>query len=153
MIRNHFIRAALLLLLASGLHACMQSVGPGGVQQSAGPFQQSVGPGGVSQNAGPFGSQTVGPGGVQQSMGPFKQSVGPGGVQQSAGPFGSQSVGANGVKQTAGPASTSSAGGNTCRISCSGRSYSASCPARENPLCQCSHAPYASCVGSVQPRQ
>ncbi|TAJ50792.1 MAG: hypothetical protein EPN60_18905 [Nevskiaceae bacterium] len=87
MIRNNFVRAALLLLLVSGLSACMQSVGPGGVQQSAG------------------------------------------------------------------PASASSTGNNSCRISCSGRSYSASCPARENPLCQCSHAPYASCVGSVQPRQ
>lgn len=114
-----------LLLAGLSLSACMQSLGPGGVQQSAGPFQQSVGPGGVSQSAGPFGSQSIGPGGIQQSAGPFQQSVGSGGVQQRAG---------------------GTSAGNSCQISCGGRRYSASCPTSEMPVCQCDREPQARCA-------
>lgn len=40
------------------------------VEQQAGPFRQSVGPGGVQQSSGPYGpNQSVGPGGVRQSAG------------------------------------------------------------------------------------
>ncbi|MFP5307130.1 MAG: hypothetical protein ACLGI7_15075 [Gammaproteobacteria bacterium] len=66
------IRTAVLCfgLALAGCMGASQTVGPGGVEQRAGPFRQSVGPGGVQQSAGPYGpSQSVGPGGVQQSTG------------------------------------------------------------------------------------
>lgn len=80
---------------------------------------------------------------VEQQAGPFRQSVGPGGVQQSAGPWGpSQSVGPGGVRQSAG----SPPSGPTCQTDCGGQSYSVSCPAGANPVCQCQHEPYAACM-------
>ncbi|MFA5939640.1 MAG: hypothetical protein WC809_09835 [Sinimarinibacterium sp.] len=80
------------------------------VEQQAGPFRQSVGPGGVQQSAGPWGpSQSVGPGGVQQSSGPYgpNQSVGPGGVRQSAG-----------GQPPSGPSCQTSCGGQSYSVSC-----------------------------------
>lgn len=80
------------------------------VEQQAGPFRQSVGPGGVQQSAGPWGpSQSVGPGGVQQSAGPYgpNQSVGAGGVRQSAG-----------GSSTEGPGCQTSCDGRSYAVSC-----------------------------------
>lgn len=69
MIRN-VLTGLVLALALSGCMGMSQSVGPGGVEQSAGPFHQSVGPGGVEQSAGPYGpSQSVDSGGVRQSSG------------------------------------------------------------------------------------
>lgn len=121
----------LLLLSACAFQPPSQSVGPGGVQQSARPWSQSVGPGGVQQGSGPYGpSQSVGPGGVQQSTGPYgpSQSVGPGGVRQSAG-------------GTRNPPPR----GPSCRIQCSDETASVECPAGKEPSCQCQAKPYATC--------
>src|SRR5688572_27679938 len=77
-------------------------------------------------------SQSVGPHGVRQDAGPFHQSVGPHGVEQRIDP----------------PASyqrTSSGPGNGCKITCRGKTYSASCPTHTDPACQCDEAPYAAC--------
>lgn len=155
---KHLIAVMALLALCA---CASQSVGPGGVDQSFGPFHQSVGPGGVSQGAGPYGpSQNVGGGGVQQSAGPYgpSQSTSGSGVNQSAGPYGpSQSVSPNGVQQSSGtpPKMTltgmtvsqpGASAGTTCRATCAGKQYAMSCPADQRATCQCSTTPYASCV-------
>lgn len=140
--RSHVLKTLTISALLA-LSACAsQSVGPGGVEQSAGPFHQSVGPGGVNQGAGSYGpGQSAGPGGVQQGAGPYgpSQSVGPGGVNQSAG---SPRCLNAGCKWENGG---TSAGAN-CRATCAGNEYAISCPATERAVCQCGNPPYASCA-------
>ena len=124
------------LLAGCAMPGASQSAGPGGVQQSAGPWGQSVGPGGVQQGGGAgMPQQSVGPGGVRQCAGPHGpcQTVGPGGVYQGTG------------SGPAAPSKTKAPAAQSCQLHCSGGDVSVQCPAGKTPSCRCEPQPQALC--------
>lgn len=127
------LRWMLSLLLTAVLLGCAsQSVGPGGVHQSAPGAEQRVGPGGVEQRAGGS-EQRVRPGCVEQRSHGVSQQVG---VCDRTPASSSASQSAAGHPQPAPHA---------CKLQCGERLVATGCASTEFAVCQCQPTPVAYC--------